>query len=353
MVEETFVAPTPREAFELAKQKYGHFSDLKLLRAVQIKDENDRLVSKITVSVSDSDFLESIGLDEEQELVEEIVELKSQIDSMKDLLSDTKKMDSYTDSVKSIFVEKGLSKQWLDTVLDGIDQSAILEDEQLLISYIFDEIDDSIRVKPERFDEPKLMMLIGSTGVGKTTTIAKLAARYALLSDQPLKVALVNLDTFRVGAYEQLEHYASQMQIEHIKVEKVDEFADTLSRLSGYDVILIDTAGISPYDTGRLIKTIEYLKNMGEHAIETSLVVSATAKRVDIADIYEHFSFLDIDSVILTKFDETKSIGELFGFLIEKDIPVSYISNGQNVPDDLEIASKEKLIERLMEELNV
>jgi len=332
MVEETFVAPNPREAFELAKEKYGHFSELKLLKAVQVKDEHGKLVSQITVSVSSSDFLESIGLDEEEELATEIGVLKSQIENMKQLMGGESSSGEHLDRVKALLQQKGLSESWIDTILHPIRGTSIAEDEQLILSYILDEIDERITVKPEVMQGQKMMMLIGSTGVGKTTTIAKLAARYALLMEKPLKVALVNLDSFRVGAYEQLEHYASQMQITHIKVEKVDDFAQVLSTLDGYDVVLIDTAGISPYDTGKLIKTIEFLKSTHGQDIETSLVISATAKREDIMDIYEHFSFLDIDNVIITKFDETRRVGELFSFLIEKKIPVSYISSGQQVP---------------------
>jgi flagellar biosynthesis protein FlhF len=353
MVEETFVAPNPREAFELAKEKYGHFSELKLLKAVQLKDAEGKLVSQITVSVSSGDFLESIGLDEEEELAQEIGELKIQIEHMKELMDGTAQGENHLESVKALMLQKGLSETWIDSVLDAIRGTSVAEDEQLILSYILDEIDEKLTVKPERIEGHKMMMLIGSTGVGKTTTIAKLAARFALLLARPLKVALVNLDSFRVGAYEQLEHYATQMQINHIKVESVEAFSDVLMQLGGYDVVLIDTAGISPYDTGKLIKTIEFLKSTNAYTIETSLVISATAKREDIMDIYEHFSFLDIDSAILTKFDETKRVGELFSFLIEKRMPVSYISSGQHVPDDLEVATKEKLMDRFVGELYV
>ncbi len=353
MVEETFVAPNPREAFELAKEKYGYFSELTLLKAIQIKNDKGKLVSQITVSVSSNDFLDSIGYDEEEELVKEIHVLKEQISTMKQLVSpeDTAEVQPVLNAVKSVMLQRGLSEVWLDEILGEVAQSTVAEDEQLLLSYVLDEINERLRVKPEVLSGQKIMMLIGSTGVGKTTTVAKLAARYALLLENPLKVALVNLDTFRVGAYEQLEHYADQMQLTHIKVERVEAFAEVLRDLKGYDVILVDTAGVSPYDTGKLIKTIEFLKNTGDHKVEASLVLSATAKREDVVDIYEHFSFLDIESAILTKFDETKRIGELFGFLIEKQIPVSYISDGQYVPDDLTVASKERLMERLAGEL--
>jgi len=352
MVEETFIAPTPREAFELAKEKYGQFSELKLLKAIQLKDEQGKLVSQITVSVSSDRFLESIGVDEEQELIREIDTLKSQIEGMKDAMSGTKRSGEESQQVRRLLLQKGLSEAWVEEILQPVENTAIAEDAQLLLSYVLDEIDARIAVKPEELKRHKMMMLIGSTGVGKTTTVAKLAARFAVMMERPLKVALVNLDSFRVGAYEQLEHYASQMQITHIRVERVEAFGEVLDTLGGYDVVLIDTAGISPYDTGRLIKTIEFLKSTQSHTIETSLVIAATAKREDILDIYEHFSFLDIDNAILTKFDETKSVGELFSFLTEKRIPVSYISGGQHVPEDLEVATKERLMERFAGELN-
>lgn len=361
MVEETFIAANPREAFELARDKYGNFSNLKLLKAVQIKDKDKNLVSKITVSVSSDEFLNSIGLDEEEELASEIVDLKAQMNRMKNLMNpnahrvDNMRVDNIEkiEIVKAQMLEKGLCKEWIDETLKDIIDTDIAEDEELIRSYILDEVDEQICVKAEDMSKTKIMMLIGSTGVGKTTTIAKLAARYSMMLDRPLKVALVNLDTFRVGAHEQLEHYAKSMYLKHIKMEKLDEFANTLDSLEGYDVILIDTAGISPYDTEKLIKTIEFLKNSKNHIIDSTLVISATAKRYDIVDIYEHFSFLNISSVILTKFDETKRVGELFSFLIEKSIPVSYISSGQNVPYDLVPADKEKLMERFIGELNV
>lgn len=353
MVEETFVAPSPREAFELAKEKYGRFSELKLLTAVQTRDEEGRLLSKITVSVSSSDFLESIGYDEEEELSKEIHALKDQISHMKELVSsDTGKKGQLTlDTVREQLFRSGLAGAWLDTLLKKVSHSSIADDAQLLLSYVLDELSDTVQIDTEDLSQKKIMMLIGSTGVGKTTTIAKLAARYAVMSEKPCRVALVNLDTFRVGAYEQLDHYASQMQLTHIKVERVRDFSEVLRQLKGYDIVLVDTAGISPYDTGKLIKTIEFLKSTEGHSIETSLVVSATAKRDDITSIYEHFSFLDISNVILTKFDETKRIGEILDFLMEKSVPVSYISNGQRVPDDLEAASRERLMTRLEKEI--
>jgi len=102
-----------------------------------------------------------------------------------------------------------------------------------------------------------------------------------------------------------------------------------------------------------VIKTVEFLRSLPDEDIETALVLSATAKYDDIVAIYDHFSFLEIGSVILTKFDETRSIGDVLGFVLEKELPISYVSAGQEVPDDLEVADKEAIMVRFVEELHV
>jgi flagellar biosynthesis protein FlhF len=237
-------------------------------------------------------------------------------------------------------------------MLTSLSDEEIATDKSLLVSYVLEEMDERIRIQPEPTTPQRTLMFIGPTGVGKTTTLAKLAARYAL-ADTPRSVALINLDTFRVGAYEQMEHYAATMGLKHIKVDTVDGFAAALETVRDHDVVLIDTAGISPYDIGRLVKTVEFLRSLPERDIETALVISATAKYDDIVAIHEHFSFMDIDSVVLTKFDETRAIGEVLGFVLEKELPISYVSTGQEVPDDLEVADKEQLMIRFVEELHV
>ena len=383
MVEETFVANTPKEAYDLAKEKYGS-SELELLKAEQIKEAGGSLVSKITIAVPKEQYMESIGVDEEEELLQEIVELKTKMELMKDAIiqktpvqetSDAKSLvdsDEISDSVviaqaqpstpppdnaffniRNIMIKNGISSDWFDKNTQEIRCSDTICDEEGILEHITSAISNDIGITDEDVSRPFMMMLVGSTGVGKTTTIAKLAARYSLLMDRPLKVGLINLDSFRIGAYEQLDRYAKMMQLTHIKVQNASEFGDMLAQMSDYDVVLIDTAGISPYDTDRLMGTIEFLKKSETYDVHTHLVIAATAKRDDIESIYEHFSFLDISNVILTKLDETKKVGEILGFLLENDIKVSYLSSGQNVPDDMQTASRDILLDRFVSELDV
>jgi flagellar biosynthesis protein FlhF len=351
MVEEQFSAPTPLAAFELAREKYGVFSNLKLLRATQRRDENGKLWANIVVAVPQEDYLASIGIDEEEELVNEINQLRSQMSKLKSAV-DLDSHDVAIDEVREMMLKKGISREWLSRILDPVESDSLAQDKSLLLSYVLEGMDEQLEVLPETRNR-RVLMLVGPTGVGKTTTIAKLASRYSLDRKNPKSVALINLDTFRVGAYEQMEHYASILGIRHIKVDTIERFKNALDEVSDQDVVLIDTAGISPYDIGRLIKTVEFLKSLPSHSIETALVISATAKYDDIVAIYDHFSFMDLDSVILTKFDETRRIGEALGFVLEKELPVSYVSTGQNVPEDLIPADKEQIMIRFVEELHV
>ena len=357
VINETFVAPDPKSAYEEAVKKYG--AGIKLVSAKQVNNEDGQLHAEVVIAVDEDAFMIKSQLaDEMQEervgdealLLEELGELKKQLALMKEKLIDSS--DDVVKNVKALFMKKGIAQQWLDDILVTLMGSKILDDSTLLVSYILEEIDESLSVYIESLNEPKIIMLVGPTGVGKTTTIAKLAARYAYLMEKPYKVALLNLDSYKVGAYEQLAHYADIMQIEHVTVDSAEGFMEGLEALSEYDVILVDTAGMSPYDTQKFIKTVEYVQSDMPRKIEVNLVLSATVKYEDMNDIYNNFVFLNLSSVIISKFDETKHFGTLLNFMLLYKIPMSYFSIGQEVPDDLLLASKEYLLERFIGDLD-
>ncbi len=357
MIHETFVASDPKTAYEQAIEKYG--KDISLVSAKQIKYDDGILRSEVLIAVPEDVFnekslggiLEETDGEDNKVLLSEIQELKIQLSQMKeDILSD--ESESILQKVKNLFTKKGISSIWLDKILADISEKSILEDEVLLVSYLLEKMDDVLNIEEEVLDGPKMIMLVGPTGVGKTTTIAKLAARYAYLMDKPYKVALLNLDSYKVGAFEQLAHYADIMHLEHIAVEGLDNFISSIEKLDKYDIILVDTAGMSPYDTKKFIKTIELVESSLPRKIEINLVLSATVKYEDMDDIYKNFSFLNLHSILFTKFDETKHFGTLLNFMLLYNISMSYFSIGQEVPDDLIIASKEYLLEHFIGDLD-
>lgn len=363
MIEETFVADSPKEAYAQAVEKYG--KSIKLLCAKQVKYEDGQLRCEVSIEVPDDIYMEqtllsqhvvdkeeSSASSEEEHLLQELGVLKEQLAMMKSQMLPGSSEQSEVEKVKALFMKKGIAEKWLDEVLSSLLGNSILADAKLLVSYILEEIDESLQIQEESLEHPKVMMLVGPTGVGKTTTIAKLAARYAYMMDRPYKVAFLNLDSYKVGAFDQLGHYADIMQIEHITVDSIESFMKGLEHLEAYDIILVDTAGMSPYDTQKFIRTVEYVQSDLPKKIEVNLVLSATVKYEDMDDIYHNFSFLDLHSVIISKFDETKHLGTLLNFMLLYQVPMSYYSIGQEVPDDLLPASKEYLLERFIGDLD-
>ncbi|WDL74954.1 flagellar biosynthesis protein FlhF [Helicobacter winghamensis] len=196
-----------------------------------------------------------------------------------------------------------------------------------------------------------IIMLVGPTGVGKTTTLAKLAARYSRLLNKNYKVGIITLDTYRIGAVDQLMFYAKKMKLSIDTVVDTEEFVSALDSLKYCDYILIDTVGSSQHDRAKLESLKSFINADPNTKIDVSLVMSATTKYEDLKDIYHTFSTLGIDTLVFTKLDETHSYGNVFSLIYETKKPVSYFSTGQEVPNDLSVATSDFLIDCLLDGL--
>lgn len=211
-----------------------------------------------------------------------------------------------------------------------------------------------IRIEtPPSVGNKKVLMLVGPTGVGKTTSIAKLAARYSFLMQKKHKVGLVVLDTYRIGAVEQLMQYARMMKLGIETVVDPPEFASALNSLRYCDYILIDTMGSSPYDKGKIEKIYECLEaNDTEFTVDVVLVMPSSIKYEDLKATYDNFETLNIDTMMFTKLDETRGFGNIFSLAYETKKPISYFSVGQEVPEDLVCASSDFLVDCLLHGFN-
>ena len=187
-----------------------------------------------------------------------------------------------------------------------------------------------------------IFALVGSTGVGKTTSIAKLAARYALRHGQR-HIALVSTDTYRIGAHEQLMTYGRLMGISVQSASNHKELKSILNSLADKRLVLIDTAGMSQRDV-RLTEQFSTLTD-SDIPIRTLLVLSATSHRSVVSETIRAFSNMSPDGAILTKLDEAASLGGVLSAVIKNHCPLIYTTDGQRVPEDLNIARADTLIQ--------
>ncbi len=211
-------------------------------------------------------------------------------------------------------------------------------------------IGDSIRIGENSCTvRPRIIALVGPTGVGKTTTVAKLAAAYSLAAakgSRPLNVRVITIDNYRIGAKQQIEIYGNIMNIPVSCAETPSDLQTLVAMYQDVDVILIDTIGKSPKDFSRIAEMRHFLEAAGQ-CTDVYLAVSATTKASDMREIMQQYETFGYGSVIITKFDETTRVGNIISALDEKNKPVSYITTGQRVPLDFEQASAVRFLTNL------
>ncbi|NLK24365.1 MAG: flagellar biosynthesis protein FlhF [Clostridiales bacterium] len=193
------------------------------------------------------------------------------------------------------------------------------------------------------------VVLVGPTGVGKTTTIAKLAGNLSLVKKK--KVGLITVDTYRIGAVEQLKTYAEIMNIPFEVVITIKEMEAAIKKMKDCDVVLIDTTGRSSKNKMQISELRAFVDKA--NATSINVVISATTKNKDIKTILEGYRILNYDKVIITKLDETSVYGSIYNISRIANKPIRYVTTGQNVPDDIKDFSKDEAIKLVFGEESV
>jgi flagellar biosynthesis protein FlhF len=252
---------------------------------------------------------------------------------------------AFTDLIEAD-VDETIVREWIDAIRRDADHRT-MTDPALVKASVIELLKGELKVHgPIATDAGKcrVVALVGPTGVGKTTTIAKLAANYRLREKR--RVGLITVDTYRVAAVEQLRTYADIIDLPMEVVATPREMREAVARMGHLDLVLMDTAGRSPRDDVK----IQELKSMLCEAEpdEVHLVLSSTAGAKSLLGTAEKFAGVGTTALVLTKLDEAHSLGHLVSLVRGCRLPVSYLTDGQNVPDDIQVAQRETMAEMLL-----
>ena len=284
---------------------------------------------------------------EEERQRETIEELQSELAQMKAMLVQVVSKEKTPEdemSLQQALKQQEVEPDIIDDVVLQLPAEAILADKDTplalegLTKYLADNVQmaDGLELKSRK---RKIAALLGPTGVGKTTTLAKIAAQCVL--EKGVSTAFITADTYRISAVEQLKTYADILGLPIAIVYTPDELKEAIQKFRQKQLILIDTAGRSQHNRRQMAELKEFLAV--NQNIEKYLVLSATTKNEDAKDILDKFSDCKPDKVIFTKTDETKSLGIILNILRRKEMRLSYLTNGQSVPDDIVPAEAGKL----------
>ena len=264
----------------------------------------------------------------------------------------SKLMESWPEEVTSFqrrLVDNGVERRLAAAIVQSVWQEMADEpvDVERLLARTKERVAAMVRCVPPwdlSNSTPKVAAVIGPTGVGKTTTLAKIAANYSLIAGAD--VGLITLDTYRIAAAEQLRVYSQIIGIPLRVAAKPEEIEETIQNWSNKDLILIDTAGSSPRDDERLGEMEEVLASID--GIERHLVFSATTGYRDLANMIRRFSEVGFDRLIATKLDETSCHGSLLTAYALARRPFSFLTDGQSVPECIRVAEAEHLSDLIL-----
>lgn len=281
----------------------------------------------------------------------ELSEMKEMMSRMAEMLRDGDKaqypafLQGISEKLISAEMDETIIQQLVNDVWRALPEGCQPSPELLRNTFLRVAARPLNRAKPIRISSSRqhVVAFIGPTGVGKTTTIAKLAAHFSLTEN--LAVGMITCDTFRVGAAEQLKTFGDILSVPVKVVSTPAEMKEAIGELMDRDIIFIDTTGRSAKNTAQISEVKHFLD--AAVPTETFLVLSATTKRKDMEEIVEKFGIIPFDRIIFTKLDETSSLGGVYSLLYKTGKNPSYITFGQNIPDDIAIAEPNSFVVRL------
>jgi flagellar biosynthesis protein FlhF len=339
---------TPQRQNNLAVHDYNPRSSIahnalgisseELFAEKNLEHEKQKVIAAAKKNIGE---ISANGREASQQILEALKEIKEKVET-------SGKKDDHPSFVRTVELLKSndFSEKYIEGMIEKLRKELSLEqldNFNVVQDYLLEWIGESISVYKEEAvtRKPRIMVLVGPTGVGKTTTVSKLAAIYGIGTEEipAVDVRMITIDTFRICAKEQLEQIGDIMRIPvSCALNKQDIKKEIALCGDEIDLILIDTIGNSPKDSSKIGEMKDILDGCPKNA-EYHLVISAATKTSDIEVIMRQFEPFNYKSVILTKMDETDSYGNIISALAEKRKSISFITNGQGVPEDIRRAS--------------
>ncbi len=317
----------------------GYISDNPVARRKESDEKNKQEILNLTQNRGSSTL---------DEVLKEVKELKEHVAAGP---RDAESLHPSLQQMKTLLEENDFSDVYIEEMLDRLRREFSLEDlgqygllEDAVVEWIGSSLSEWV---DQPGHPPRVFVLVGPTGVGKTTTIAKLAAINGITSgENALSVCMITIDNYRIGARTQIETYGDIMGIPVFTAESFDDLKEKIDINRDADLIFVDTIGKSPRDFMKLAEMRSIVEACGESA-EIHLAISSTTKDKDITEILDQFEAFHYKSVILTKLDETTRVGNLISILSARKKPLSYITDGQGVPQDISRHTRAKLLQSL------
>lgn len=334
--------PAKKEKYVEVKEEKKVSSEEEIRKQAEINAERMAAVIK------------AVGLDKFTSLLEDIGDIKKQLSSMQSNINDNIVIDlpPRLKDYHTLFVKNGVDDIISYRLLKEIEMRIEGKDATpaQIKSIAVDKLAELIPLE-KNFDEVmsnRIIALAGPTGVGKTTTIAKIAASLTLKYGK--KVCLITVDNFRIGAVEQLKTYAEIVNLPLYVATSPEELARVIAKVKGrYDTILIDSMGRGQFDTNQIAGIKEFFQV--DSRITTAVVLSMASNHTELYDTFERYEVLKPDYLIFTKLDETKYFGPLINIPVKKKLPLLLVTTGQNVPDDMEVPDGKKIARRMLQEI--
>lgn len=325
-------------------ETYPHSSvkDNPIIRELERREKENRRTDALEEKLSDIQKMLQEKLDNEDQKQEE--EKHQQQEAESDI-------EMYTKLVYNKLLEQEVDEKYANQIVDEIDKNIKKEAGlDYVLSTVYQKMILKLgEAKPIVLGKklPKVVFFIGPTGVGKTTTIAKIASKFTL--EEKKKVAMLTADTYRIAATQQLETYAKILDVPFKIIYTPEEIERSVEEYKNYDLILVDTAGHSHQNEQQLSDIKKLLASVkDEEQKEIFLVLSSTTKYKDLLSIADSYTGIEGYKLIFTKLDETTCFGSILNLKLYTEAELSYLTCGQNVPDDIEKLDAQRIVKQLL-----